>query len=57
VEVGASDELPLLVRQSYKDCWYSPSTRMEEKECQIMLEQFIVMGVVVRVEVIKIDND
>jgi hypothetical protein len=57
VEVGVSDELPLLVRQSFKDCWYSPSIGMEEKECQIMLEQFIAMGVVVRVEVIKIDND
>jgi hypothetical protein len=42
VEVGASDELPLLVRQSFKDGQYYPSTEMEEeRECQIMLEQFI----------------
>jgi hypothetical protein len=30
---------------------------MEEKECQILLEQFIVMGVVVKDEVIDIDSD
>jgi hypothetical protein len=30
--VGASDELPLVVRQCFKDGRYSPSTRMEEKE-------------------------
>jgi hypothetical protein len=41
VEVGPSDELPLLVRQSFKDGQYYPSTEMEERECQIMLEQFI----------------
>jgi hypothetical protein len=30
---------------------------MEEKECQILLEQFIAMGVVVKDEVIDIDSD
>jgi hypothetical protein len=57
VEAGASDELPPLVRQSFKDGRYSPSTGMEEREWQIMLEQFIVMGVVVKDKVIDIDSD
>jgi hypothetical protein len=30
---------------------------MEERELQIMLEQFIAMGVVVKHEVINIDSD
>jgi hypothetical protein len=55
VEAEASDELPLLVRQSFKDGRYSPSTGMEEREWQIMLEQFIATGVVVKDEVIYID--
>jgi hypothetical protein len=42
--MGASDELPLLIRQSFKDGRYSPSTRMEEVEWQIMLEKFIASG-------------
>jgi hypothetical protein len=50
------DELPLLVRQSFKDGKYSPSTGMEEKEWQIMLEQFIAKGVVIKDEVINIDS-
>jgi hypothetical protein len=44
VEVGTSDDLPLTIRQSFKDGQYSPSTGMEEVEWQIMLEQFIVSG-------------
>jgi hypothetical protein len=57
VEAGDSDELPLLVRQSFKDGRYSPSTGMEEREWQIMLEQFIATSVVVKDEVINIDSD
>jgi hypothetical protein len=57
VETGASDELPLAIRQSFKDGWYSPSTGMEEVEWQIMLEQFIASGVVVKDEIINIDSD
>jgi hypothetical protein len=57
VEVGASDELPLTIRQSFKDSPYSHSTRMQEVEWQIMLEQFIASGVVVKNEVINIDSD
>jgi hypothetical protein len=57
VDVGASDELPLAIRQSFKDGRYSPSIGMEEGEWQIMLEQFIASGVVVKIEVINIDSD
>jgi hypothetical protein len=57
VEAGASDELPLMIRQSFKDGRYSPWTRMEEVEWQVILEQFIASGVVVKTEVIKIDSD
>jgi hypothetical protein len=47
VEMGASNELPLTIRQSFKDGRYSPSTGMEEVEWKIMLEQFIASAVVV----------
>jgi hypothetical protein len=57
VEAGASDELPLVIRQSFKDGQYSPSTGMEEVEWQIMLEQFIASGVVIKDEIINIDSD
>jgi hypothetical protein len=57
VEEGASDELLLAIRQSFKDGRYSPLTGTEEVEWQIMLEQFIVSGVVVKNEVTNIDSD
>jgi hypothetical protein len=57
VGVGTSDELPLVIRQSFKDGRYSPSTGMEEIEWQIMLEQFVASGVVVEDEIIDIDSD
>jgi hypothetical protein len=57
VEMGASDDLPLIIRQSLKDGRYSPSTGIEEIDWQIMLEQFIVNGVVVNDEIINIDSD
>jgi hypothetical protein len=57
VQIGASDELLLAIRQSFKSGRYSPSTGMEEVEWQIMLEQFIESGVVVKNEVINIDSN
>jgi hypothetical protein len=54
---GASNELPLAIRQFFKDSRYSPSTGMEQVEWQIMLEQFIASGVDVNNEVINIDSD
>jgi hypothetical protein len=57
VEMGACNELPLVFRQPFKGCRYSPSTGMEEVEWQIMLEQFIASGVVVQNEIINIDSD
>jgi hypothetical protein len=54
---GTSNELPLVIRQSFKDSRYSPSTQMEKIECQIMLEQFVASGVVVKDEIIFIDSD
>jgi hypothetical protein len=54
---GASDELQLLIKQSFRDGRYSPSTRMEELEWQIMLQQFIASGVVVKNKVINVDSD
>jgi hypothetical protein len=53
----ASNGLPPLVKQSFKEGRYSPSIGMEEKEWQIMLEQFRAIGVVVKDEVINIDSD
>jgi hypothetical protein len=57
IGVRTSDGLPLVIRQSFKDGRYSPSTGMEEIECQIMLEQFVVSGFVVKDEIIDIDTD
>jgi hypothetical protein len=57
VEVGASDELPLVIRQSLKNGRYSPSTGVDEIEWQIMLEQFIASGVVVKDEIVNIDSE
>jgi hypothetical protein len=57
IGVGSSDELPLVIRQSFKDGRYSPSTRMEKIEWQIMLEQFVASGVVVKDEITDIDSD
>jgi hypothetical protein len=56
-EAGASNKLPPLVKQSFKEGRYSPSSRMEVDEWQIMLEQFIVMRVVVKDKVINTDSD
>jgi hypothetical protein len=57
VKVGASDELPLVPRQSFKDGRYSPSIGMKERAWQIMLEQFVVSGVVVKDKIINIDSN
>jgi hypothetical protein len=57
VEAGASNRLPLVIRESFKDGRYSPSTRTEEIEWQILLKQFIASGVVVNDEIINIDSD
>jgi hypothetical protein len=57
VGAGASSEFPIAIRQSFKDGRYSPSTSMEEREWQIMLEQFIASGVVVKNEAINVDSD
>jgi hypothetical protein len=56
-EARASDELPLVIKQSFKDGRYSPSADMEEREWQIILEQFIASGVVVKGKIINIDSD
>jgi hypothetical protein len=57
VGAGTSDELPLVLRQSFKDSRYSPSTRMEEIEWKIMLEQFVASGIVIKDKIIDIDSD
>jgi hypothetical protein len=57
VGAGTSDELPLEIRHSFKDGRYFPSTKLEEIEWQIMLEQFVVSGVVVKDEIIDFDSD
>jgi hypothetical protein len=46
-----------MTRQSFKDGQYSPLIGMEEREWQIMLEQFVASGVVVKNEIINIDSD
>jgi hypothetical protein len=50
-------ELPPIVKRSFQEGRYSPSIGMEMNEWQIMLEQFVAMGVDVKEEVINIDSD
>jgi hypothetical protein len=57
VGAGTSDELPLVLRRSFKDGWYSPTIGMEEIESQIMLAQFVASGVIVKGKIIDIDSD
>jgi uncharacterized protein (DUF2267 family) len=57
IEAGASNELPLLIKQSFRDGRYSPSTGMEGLEWQKILQQFIVSVVVVKDEIVNIDSD
>jgi hypothetical protein len=57
IGAGTSDELPLLIRQSFKDGRYFPSTRMEEIVWQIMLDQFVASVVVVKDDIIDIDSN
>jgi hypothetical protein len=54
--VRSSNELPPLVKQTFKEGRYFPSTGMEVDEWQIMLEQFIAMGVDGKEKVINIDS-
>jgi hypothetical protein len=56
-EAGGSGDLPPIVKKFFQEGCYSPSTVMEMSEWQIMLEQFIAMGVVVKEEVVSIDNE
>jgi uncharacterized protein (DUF2267 family) len=57
IEAGASNELPLLIKQSFRDGRYSPLTGMEGLEWQKILQQFIVSVVVVKDEIVNIDSD
>jgi hypothetical protein len=57
IGAGTSDELLLLIRQSFKDGRYFPSTRMEEIVWQIMLDQFVASVVVVKDDIIDIDSN
>jgi hypothetical protein len=50
-------ELQPIVKQSFQEGCYSPSTGMEMSEWQIMLEQLIAMGVVIKEEDVNIDSD
>jgi hypothetical protein len=56
-EAGSSGDHPPMVKKSFQQGHYSPSTGIEMSDWQIMLEQFIVMGVVVKEEVVNIDSD
>jgi hypothetical protein len=56
IDTGASDELSFVIRQSFKDCCYTPSTAMEEAVAD-NVGAVIVSGVVVKNEIINIDSD
>jgi hypothetical protein len=56
-EVGGSGDLLPIVKMSFQDGRYSPLTRMEMIEWQIILEQFIAMGLILNEEVVNIDSE
>jgi hypothetical protein len=55
--VGGFRDLPPIVKKSFQEGCCSPSIGMEMSDWQIMLEQFIAMGVVVKEEVVNINSE
>jgi hypothetical protein len=56
-EAGGSGDLLPIVKMSFQDGRYSPLTGMEMIEWQIILEQFIAMGLILNEEVVNIDSE
>jgi hypothetical protein len=57
VEAGTSRYFPPKIRMSFLEGRYSRSPGMEANEWQIILEQFLAMGVIVKEEVVNVDSD
>jgi hypothetical protein len=56
-KAGTSDDLPHCVRRSFNERRYSSSTGMDRSEWEIILEQLLVMGLILKEEVVSDDND
>jgi hypothetical protein len=56
-EAGTFGDLPPRTRDSFLERRYSPSTGMESNEWEIILEQLLVMGLIVKHEVVSDDDD
>jgi hypothetical protein len=56
-EVGTSGDHPPHIRNSFLEKRYSPSTGMDRSEWEIILEQLLVMGLDVKLEVVSDHND
>ena len=50
-EAGTSEVLPPRIRDSFLEMRYSPSTGMERSEWEVIFEQFLSMGLIVKEEV------
>jgi hypothetical protein len=56
-EAGTSGDLSPRVRNSFLERRYSPSTGMEFHKWQIVLEQFMAIGMIVKEEDVSVDSE
>jgi hypothetical protein len=56
-EAGTFGDLSPRVRHSFLEGCYSPSMGMEFDNCEIILEQFLAMGMIVKEEDVSVDSD
>jgi hypothetical protein len=55
-QVGASGDLPPQVRNSFLEQWYLPLTRMHHSKWEIIVEQLLAMGLIVKQDVVSDDD-
>jgi hypothetical protein len=55
-EAGTSSDLPPHIKRSFIERRYSSSTGMDRSEWEIILEQILAMGFIVKEEVVSDDN-
>jgi hypothetical protein len=56
-EVGTSRDISPCIKRSFVERWYSPSTGMDWSEWKIILEQLLIMGLIVKEEVVSETDD
>jgi hypothetical protein len=53
----ASSDISPRIKRSFVERWYSPSTGMDWSEWEIILEQLLIMGLIVKEEVVSETDD